>query len=62
MRSTITRRFDGKVYHLAVDGVSKKTALSNAAKIRKQWGKLARVVRMPGGKYNVYSHPGVLTP
>ena len=60
MTTSITKKFDGKVYHLAVSRVTKKTAMKNAKYIRRQFGKLARVVREPDGKYSVYSRPGVL--
>lgn len=58
MSTPITKKFNGKVYHLGVIRVTKKTAQQNAKYLRRQWGSLARVVREPDGKYSVYSyHP-----
>lgn len=56
MSTPITRRFNGKVYHLAVTRVGKRTAEKEARKLRKTWGSLARLVRHPDGKYSVYSY------
>jgi len=55
MATPITRKIDGKVYHLAITRVGKKTARKEASSLRKTWGSLARLVREPDGKYSVYS-------
>ena len=57
MTTPITMKFDGKVYHLATQGVTKATAMKKAKYLRRQWGSLARVVKVAHGKYNVYSYP-----
>ena len=51
----ITKKFNGKVYHLAVTRVRKDTANKEAKKLRRIWGSLVRVVRESDGKYSVYS-------
>ena len=57
MKSTpITRKFDGKIYHLAVLCVTKATAQKEAKKLRKRYGSLVRIVRdTAGDRWNVYS-------
>lgn len=52
----IQKKFDGKVYHLAVIRVGKGTATKEANKLRKAMpGKSVRLWRHSDGKYSVYS-------
>ena len=52
----ITRKFAGKVYHLAVLRVGKATAEKEADKLRRaNPGKSVRLWRQSDGKYSVYS-------
>jgi hypothetical protein len=55
MSTLITRKFNGKIYHLAIIRVGKKTAQTEANKLRRIPGTLVRLFREPDGKYSAYS-------
>ena len=52
----IQKKFDGKIYHLAITRVGKQTAIREANKLRKAMpDKSCRLWRHSDGKYSVYS-------